>query len=137
MTFKEFYKKISVSQIFITLFLLTISIFISWLLYLSIDSGGFLLQNLTTNNTENKSINLLKSKEIRGFPRVVDGDSLEFKESQVRLLLIDAPEYKQTCFDINHKGYKCGIISKNFLYNLTKNKEVVCYYSEKDFYQRI
>lgn len=50
----------------------------------------------------------VEAKEvIAGFPRVVDGDTLDFSGTRVRLFGIDAPETKQSC---TAKGgeYKCG-----------------------------
>lgn len=71
-----------------------------------------------------------------GLTRVIDGDSLKVGDNEVRLFGLDAPEYKQTCFDKENEEYNCGQISKKFLYDLANNKEVICYYAQKDIYNR-
>lgn len=67
---------------------------------------------------------------------VIDGDSIKISKKNVRLLYIDAPEYKQKCFDKNNNEYDCGIVSKKYLLNLLKDQEVKCYYNNKDMYNR-
>ncbi|MDA7705694.1 thermonuclease family protein [Rickettsiales bacterium] len=89
------------------------------------------LLNNIQNNTQNND-----SYEINGFFFALDGDSLRKKGAEIRLLKIDAPEYKQTCFDKNNKEYKCGEISSKFLRQLVKNKELNCKSKEKDIYDR-
>ncbi len=129
--------------------LAVLAMFLIWLNYLSIDSDNNYLKNFHSqqNNTESKlDNNELPSKKnnndgenkfIKGRAFVLDGDSLNFKDHKVRLLMIDAPEYKQECFDINHKAYNCGLRSRDFLINLVKGKEVECHYRKKDFYNRL
>jgi endonuclease YncB( thermonuclease family) len=129
--------------------LAVLAMFLIWLNYLSIDSGNNYLKNFHSqqNNTANKLDNSeLPSKDnnkanesrfIKGRAFVLDGDSLNFKDGKVRLLMIDAPEYKQECLDANHKAYNCGLRSREFLINLVKGKEVKCYYKNKDFYNRL
>ncbi|MBR1648630.1 MAG: thermonuclease family protein [Alphaproteobacteria bacterium] len=68
--------------------------------------------------------------------KVVDGDSLESGKRRIRLLGIDAPEYKQYCFDESHKRYWCGISAKQFLERLIKQKDVNCVENSLDRYKR-
>ncbi|MBU6338790.1 MAG: thermonuclease family protein [Rickettsiales bacterium] len=78
--------------------------------------------------------------QFRGKAFAVDGDSVKIKNDvetkNVRLFGIDAPEYSQTCFDGKDQEYDCGKISKKFLSDLINNKEVTCYYNNKDIYNR-
>ena len=74
--------------------------------------------------------------ELKGFAIITDGDSIKINNERIRLLGIDAPEYSQTCFNAKKIEYNCGQISRNFLINLANNKEVTCYYAQKDIYNR-
>lgn len=67
----------------------------------------------------------------------VDGDSLESAERRIRLVGIDAPEYKQSCRDENGQDYHCGIESLKYLQTLMKDKKISCHCEDKtDRYDR-
>lgn len=55
----------------------------------------------------------------------VDGDSLEDENRRIRLEGIDAPEYKQYCFDENKQKYMCGQDSLKYLQNLMAGKKLL------------
>ncbi len=76
------------------------------------------------------------NKKFSGNTFVLDGDSLKVGGKEVRLFGLDAPEYNQTCFNVEKKKYLCGQISREFLINLAGGKEVECVYAEKDKYDR-
>jgi len=71
-----------------------------------------------------------------GIAEITDGDSIKIANYRVRLLGIDAPEMKQSCFDAQDQPYKCGEKSREFLVNLADKKEVNCFYNGKDVYER-
>lgn len=75
------------------------------------------------------------SKEIIGYAKVVDADTIHISNHRIRLEGIDAPEIKQKCIK-NEKYYFCGAISKNKLKEKINNKIVRCKYSSKDRYNR-
>ncbi len=75
-------------------------------------------------------------KKIEGIASVTDGDTIKIGEKRVRLIWIDAPETKQTCFDENSEEYACGLKSKEYLINFADKKNVVCYYGKLDVYKR-
>ena len=75
-------------------------------------------------------------KEFSGKVSVIDGDSIIVSENEVRLFGLDAPEYRQTCFDASENEYECGKTSRDFLVKLTNKKEAKCIYFEKDIYNR-
>lgn len=79
-------------------------------------------------------------KEFHGKADVIDGDSLKVDDGseikEVRLFGIDAPEYSQTCFDESDKEYNCGKNSQKFLVDLIDKKQITCFYSQKDVYNR-
>ena len=108
-------------------------------------------QNSSQNNVnENSEINKnnLKKNQFAGRAISLDGDSLNIEEQninkdqknyqfkKVRLAGIDAPEYKQKCYDSNKQEYRCGKISADFLKKLIANKFVICNDLGLDYYHR-
>ena len=86
----------------------------------------------------------LKASEIVGFPKVIDGDTIQIKSYKIRLEGIDAPEMKQKCkkpylhiiiFNFQ-KDYYCGQISKKKLYQKIDKKKIRCFLLGKDRYKR-
>ncbi len=95
----------------------------------------------TKTQSSNPQLSTLDfNQQFIGIAEVIDGDSLRIRNDnikyEVRLFGIDAPEFKQNCFDKNDKEYSCGQISKNFLLKLADKKEVLCSYAQKDVYNR-
>ncbi len=76
------------------------------------------------------------NKNFSGKASVIDGDSIRVGGNEVRLFGLDAPEYKQNCFDEKNQEYSCGLMSRAFLVALAQKKEVKCVYAEKDKYDR-
>jgi endonuclease YncB( thermonuclease family) len=82
--------------------------------------------------------------EIKGYPRIIDGDSIEINKRKIRLFGIDAPEIKQVCkkpfltisFFAFQKDYKCGLLAKNELKKFLQEKEIICISEKKDKYKR-
>lgn len=75
-------------------------------------------------------------KKFSGNTFVIDGDSIKVGKNEVRLFGLDAPEYSQTCFNAKKEEYSCGQMSRDFLVNLANKKQVECFYSQKDKYDR-
>ena len=67
---------------------------------------------------------------------VVDGDSLFIGDREIRLSGIDAPEYRQTCYDSSGKIYPCGKQSAQALRNMIKKRHIKCKMIVKDRYNR-
>lgn len=67
--------------------------------------------------------------------KVVDGDSLFVDNREIRLSGIDAPEYKQTCFNVKNKEYPCGKLATRFLQKLA-DEDIKCEFVVKDKYKR-
>lgn len=65
------------------------------------------------------------AETVTGVPLVVDGDSLRFPGTEVRLQGIDAPEWDQTC---NRAGqpYRCGLDARDALRALINGRPVTC-----------
>ena len=89
---------------------------------------GVILLFVTPANSENP---------IVGHPRVVDGDSLNFGITRVRLQGIDSPERKQLCTDENAKLYWCGVEATKAIAAQIGNGLVRCVGAERDRYKRI
>ena len=92
------------------------------------------------NNKNNDFLSSQISQDnftITGIAQIIDGDSIKIKQHEIRLINIDAPEYKQKCTNKNNEKYNCGIESLNYLKKLTKNKILNCKISGKGYYNRI
>lgn len=72
------------------------------------------------------------------FVKVIDGDSLEIGTRRIRLQGIDAPEYKQYCYDARGKKYNCGKEARKYLKSMLEQVDfkVSCRTREKDRYGR-
>lgn len=70
--------------------------------------------------------------------KVVDGDSLEIGSRRIRLLEIDAPEYRQYCFDAERRKYDCGKEARRYLETMVRQAgyKVDCKALKKDIYKR-
>jgi endonuclease YncB( thermonuclease family) len=79
---------------------------------------------------------LVFDKKFSGKAYAIDGDSLKVGNNEVRLYMLDAPEYSQHCFNVKNEEYECGKKSHEFLTNLASGKNVECVYAQKDKYDR-
>jgi len=71
--------------------------------------------------------------------RIVDGDTIIFKNKKIRLFGIDAPETNQYCFDKKKIKYSCGLNSTKELIKFIKlnsNKSIKCTDHDIDQYGR-
>jgi len=68
--------------------------------------------------------------------KAVDGDSLEINGRRIRLLGIDAPEYRQVCYNGKGEKYRCGIKALDYLKKQLKGGKVKCRKVKKDVYRR-
>lgn len=64
---------------------------------------------------------------VKGYARVIDGDTIEIRETRIRLWGIDAPE-------INTPR---GRLAKKMLYVVINDNEVVCFGTGWDRYKRL
>ena len=82
---------------------------------------------------------LAKQNEVtlQGKYKVIDGDSLVLNGQEIRLLGIDAPEYRQTCTLENGDVYACGKQSRLHLVKLARSGSLNCTGWEEDKYQRL
>ncbi len=79
---------------------------------------------------------LLLSQAVEAKCKVIDGDSIVLNGIRIRLSGIDAPEYKQQCYDVSGQGYDCGWQAKKELIRLIGKAKVVCDREQKDIYNR-
>ena len=82
---------------------------------------------------------LAKQNEVTllGQHKIIDGDSLVVKGQEIRLLGIDAPEYRQTCTLKTREIYPCGKQARLHLVKLANSGELRCKGWEEDKYQRL
>ena len=67
--------------------------------------------------------------------KVIDGDSILLNNNEIRLSGIDAPEYKQMCYNAKNKEYPCGKLATQFLKKLAGD-DIKCKFVAKDKYKR-
>ena len=83
-------------------------------------------------------------KEIKGYAKIIDGDTIKINSNKIRLHGIDAPETKQKCKKERLKSfffsldidYPCGKISTNNLIRKVNNQIIKCYIKDIDRYKR-
>lgn len=75
--------------------------------------------------------------DLRGKPRIVDGDTIWIGKTKIRLHGIDTPEMKQECKDADGNPWMAGEEAKEFLKSLTDGKEVSCSSHGNDKYGRM
>ncbi len=74
--------------------------------------------------------------KVTGRYKVIDGDSLEYKGSRIRLKGIDAPELNQTCKNGHREEFNCGHDAKAALQSIIGREEINCASATKDRYGR-
>ena len=73
---------------------------------------------------------------IIGPADVIDGDTIEISNVNIRLSGIDTPEIEQTC-RTNGLTWHCGVEATKVMRHLTKDKIVTCIGNSKDQYGRL
>jgi endonuclease YncB( thermonuclease family) len=68
--------------------------------------------------------------------QAIDGDSFKAGNVEIRLHGIDAPEYRQSCFDKQRKQHPCGKLARDALSNLIRARTVSCKTIDRDRYDR-
>jgi endonuclease YncB( thermonuclease family) len=68
--------------------------------------------------------------------KVRDGDTLTLAGKDVRLYGIDAPEYLQTCKNVDGKNWPCGAMARTKLVTLIDGAVVTCLSKANDKYGR-
>ena len=79
--------------------------------------------------------NYYEIKSIKGYAKIIDGDTIHIEENKIRLHGIDAPETNQKCI-FNDKEWECGKFSTQYLKKITFKKFVECKIQGIDRYKR-
>lgn len=74
---------------------------------------------------------------VKGQPIVIDGDSLDFGDTRVRLFGVDAFERDQLCLRSDGTHFPCGQLAKGMLTNLVAEGPVSCLKRDVDPYGRM
>jgi endonuclease YncB( thermonuclease family) len=75
--------------------------------------------------------------ELVGRARIVDGDTIAYRDDKVRLHGIDAPENAQHCRDASGGDYRCGVAATRALEAFVAGREIRCSGTERDKYGRL
>ncbi|MGB3389054.1 MAG: thermonuclease family protein [Pseudaminobacter sp.] len=81
-------------------------------------------------------IDRVETRQVGGTATVNDGDSITLGAERIRLLGIDAPEYRQVCRR-NGTEYACGRQAREALVRLVASRDVACSGWERDRYGRL
>ena len=76
------------------------------------------------------------ASDIKGKPRIVDGDTIWIGATKIRLHGIDAPESKQTCKRADATEYLCGEMATSVLAKIIEKHWVTCKGETVDRYKR-
>lgn len=74
--------------------------------------------------------------EIRGVPKILDGDTVEIGDQRIRIFGIDAPEMEQLCLDAAAQRSTCGLSARNALSSFGARRSWSCTSTEIDQYGR-
>ncbi len=74
--------------------------------------------------------------DLKGKPRIVDGDTIEIGGTKIRLHGIDAPESKQTCKKADGSDYFCGEMATFALAEIIETHWITCKGETTDRYKR-
>ena len=76
------------------------------------------------------------SDDLKGKPRIVDGDTIWIGPTKIRLHGIDAPESKQTCQKSDVSEYRCGEMATFSLAEIIETHWITCKGETVDLYKR-
>ena len=74
--------------------------------------------------------------DLKGKPRIVDGDTIWIGPTKIRLHGIDAPESKQTCKKADGSDYLCGEMATFALAEIIETHWITCKGETMDRYKR-
>lgn len=74
--------------------------------------------------------------DIKGKPRIVDGDTIWIGHTKIRLHGIDAPETRQNCKKEDSTEYRCGQMAIFVLAKIIKEHRITCKGDKVDRYKR-
>ena len=74
--------------------------------------------------------------DLKGKPRIVDGDTMWIGPTKIRLYGIDAPEGKQTCKKADTSEYRCGEMATFALAEIIETNWITCKGEMVDRYKR-
>ena len=79
----------------------------------------------------------LEADILAGPARIVDGDTIEIADVNIRLAALDAPERTQRCTDARGEEYGCGTAATDYLRFLIDGRDVTCRGRGRDRYGRM
>ena len=79
----------------------------------------------------------LEGDVLAGPARIIDGDSIEIEDTNIRLAGLDAPERAQVCEDARGEAFGCGTAATDYLRFLIDGAPVTCRGRGRDRYGRL
>jgi len=76
------------------------------------------------------------AEDLKGKPRIVDGDTIWIGPTKIRLYGIDAPESNQTCKKADSREYRCGEMATFVLAEIIEKQWITCIGEKVDRYKR-
>lgn len=70
-------------------------------------------------------------KEFKGVPKIIDGDTIQFGQTKLRLNGVDAPQVDQLCLDARGVRFNCGVQARERLKARTARKTWTCVVMQK------
>ncbi|MDF0585115.1 thermonuclease family protein [Bradyrhizobium yuanmingense] len=73
---------------------------------------------------------------LSGAPRILDGNTIEIEQTNVRLSGIEAPETDQICLDSQGRKWACGVAARDELIKHSNGRKWNCHTQRVDEYKR-
>lgn len=77
-----------------------------------------------------------RSEQLKGEPRVSDGDSFWLSDRRIRLIGLDAPELAQSC-RLDGREQPCGTMARDALREIVAGGDLTCEPEGEDRYGRL
>lgn len=116
---------------------LVVTVVVLLLAYLGPRLEGWMQDNGFSGAGETKGSSARDAADVRGYPKLRDGDSFDIGSTRVRLHGVDAFEGKQSCPRAGGGTFACGERGRDALRKFIDGREVFCQRRDTDPYGRM